>query len=128
MKLYERVARATDVGGQPYSPPTKNDAGGPPPDLVYTLHPDLCDTETYTLGHSNDVFVNTYGVHRLTDLNRPHRAPEYLCLLTHTMPIEEASYTVFANALGVARVDDPYLNCGVVASGSPDVWAGGGIV
>tara|TARA_Y100000310_G_C20072517_1_gene530057 strand:- start:178 stop:492 length:315 start_codon:yes stop_codon:yes gene_type:complete len=92
-------------------------------DIVATLHG--CDSVTTCLGKSTNVFVNKIGVHRLSDLNTTHQVPCGNNCCSHSQPVVSASPNVIVNLLGVARVGDPYLECGIVASGSENVFANG---
>lgn len=90
-------------------------------DTVNTKH--LCASTTTTLGASSNVLVNGIGAHRKTDKNTTHTLPCGSSCCPHSKPIVSASSNVIINNLGVARVDDSYSGCGVVASGSENVFA-----
>jgi len=79
-------------------------------------------------GKSDNVFVNTLGVSRKTDLNTSHKN----CNDNdeHTTAIKLGSTTVTVNGLGIGRIGDIVAegdveNCTSVSQGSPNVFAGG---
>jgi len=84
-----------------------------------TVH---CSTP-YRDGGSTDVFVNSIGVSRASDLNTAHLLPGTPCP-THVAPITTGSTTVFINNLGCGRIGDAVTACTSVAEGSEDVFAG----
>lgn len=73
---------------------------------------------------SGDVFVNGIPVSRQGDANTPHLKPGVPCP-SHSAVIAVGSTTVFVNGLGIGRVGDTLAGCTAVASGSPNVFAGG---
>ena len=73
---------------------------------------------------SSDVFVNSIGISRQGDHNTTHLKPPPPCP-PHTAPITTGSTTVFVNGKGCGRVGDAITACTSVASGSPNVFAGG---
>lgn len=69
---------------------------------------------------SPNVFANMIPVHRESDQWAVHCGPKSC----HPGVLAKGSSTVFANGLGVGRIADK-INCGdVIASGSPNVFAG----
>lgn len=66
---------------------------------------------------SNDVFVNGLAAHRLSDGWAMH--------CTHTSVLAGGSQTVYANGLELGRIGDPVACGSLVATGSPNVFAGG---
>lgn len=74
-------------------------------DVVNTGH-DVCaaPADIATLGGSDNVFVHGEPIHRLTDTNEEHTH----CPPVYSTLINDASETVFANNLGVARQGDTY--------------------
>lgn len=99
-------------------------ARGQGTDTVNTQHG--CASTTTTLGASPNVLVNNIGAHRKTDKNTSHTIPCGNSCCPHSRPIIGASPNVIINNLGVARVGDSYSGCGVVATGSKNVFANGG--
>ena len=93
-------------------------------DTVQTRHG--CASTTTTRDASNNVLVNNIGVHRHNDKNTTHAVPCGPSCCSHSRPIQTASSNVFANNRGVARVGDSYSGCGVVLTGSNNVYANGG--
>lgn len=91
-------------------------------DQVNTVHPICIAPGTIaTDTGSPNVFVNGISCHRMNDLNTPHTH----CPPVYGTPVVQASTTVFANGMGVARIGDTY-SCGAqIISGSPNVFAGG---
>lgn len=73
---------------------------------------------------SADVFVNGIPVSRQGDINTVHLLPGNPCP-AHAAPISSGSSTVFVNFKGLGRVGDGLSGCTAVASGSPNVFAGG---
>jgi uncharacterized Zn-binding protein involved in type VI secretion len=74
-------------------------------DVVNTGH--VCcvvPIDISTKGGSDSVFVHEKPIHRLTDTNEEHSH----CPPVYSTLISEASPTVFANNLAVARQGDPY--------------------
>ena len=76
------------------------------------------------LQRSPDVFVNGIGISRQGDNNTPHLLPPAICP-THAAPIAIGSTTVFVNGKGCGRIGDVITACTSVATGSPNVFAGG---
>ena len=99
-------------------------ARGDTKDTVNTLHG--CTSSTTTDKCSDNVFVNGTGIHRVTDTATTHTYPPNPPCPTHTPPLESGSPDVYANGLQVGRVGDPYTGCGVISSGSSNVFANGG--
>lgn len=98
-------------------------ARGATADSVKTNHG--CVASTTTEGKSSNVFVNGIGIHRKSDLNTSHIYPVGNSCPSHQTAISVGSSTVFANALGVARIGDSYTGGEEVSSGSSNVFAGG---
>ena len=73
---------------------------------------------------SDNVLVNGTGISRQGDNNTPHTLPGDPCP-SHSAPIAFGSTTVFVNGMGCGRVGDQILGCTSVATGSPNVFAGG---
>ena len=73
---------------------------------------------------SGDVFVNGIGISREGDHNTSHKKPGAPCP-DHTAPIATGSTKVFVNNKGCGRVGDTISGCTSVATGSPNVFAGG---
>jgi uncharacterized Zn-binding protein involved in type VI secretion len=73
---------------------------------------------------SPNVFANNIPVSRQGDVNTVHLLPGSPCP-AHAAPIAVGSTTVFANGVGIGRVDDALAGCTAVAAGSPTVIAGG---
>jgi uncharacterized Zn-binding protein involved in type VI secretion len=70
---------------------------------------------------STDVFINGIGAHRNSDAWSIHCDPEPSC---HGSVLSGGSGTVFVNGKPLGRVGDD-ISCGdVVATGSPNVFAG----
>lgn len=82
-----------------------------------------CSPMVRALG-SGDVFVNSIPWSREGDINTPHLLPGVPCPI-HVAPIESGSSTVFVNGKGAGRIGDSISGCTFVASGSPNVFAGG---
>jgi uncharacterized Zn-binding protein involved in type VI secretion len=84
-----------------------------------------CFPPRASIGGSGNVFINGIPAHRQGDGWKPHtctdpRTPHG----THAGSLAGGSPSVFANGLPLGRVGDP-VDCGsLVASGSPDVFAG----
>jgi uncharacterized Zn-binding protein involved in type VI secretion len=74
---------------------------------------------------SDTVFVNGTGVSRQGDVNTGHLLPGSPTCPTHVAPIAVGSTTVFINGKGCGRVGDTISSCTSVATGSPNVFAGG---
>ena len=74
---------------------------------------------------SPNVLVNKIPWSRMGDLNHPHLLPCPPGCCVHAAPIAKGSSTVFVNGRGACRVTDYVLACTVVATGSPNVFAGG---
>lgn len=74
---------------------------------------------------SDTVFVNGTGVSRQGDDNTGHLLPGSPTCPTHVAPIAVGSTTVFINGKGCGRVGDTISSCTSVATGSPNVFAGG---
>ncbi len=74
---------------------------------------------------SDTVFVNGTGISRQGDVNTGHLLPGSPTCPTHVAPIEVGSTTVFINGKGCGRVGDTISSCTSVATGSPNVFAGG---
>ena len=83
------------------------------------------------LAESPDVFVNHLsggsGISRQGDVNTPHLLPPAPCP-THQAPITTGSPTVFINGMGCGRIGDAVTACTVVATGSPNTFAGPGTI
>ena len=92
-------------------------------DQVQTRHG--CDSTTTTRECSNNVLVNGIGVHRFGDRNTTHAIPCGDSCCSHSKPINRGSPNVYANNKKIARVGDSYSGCGVVNSGSNNVYANG---
>ena len=73
---------------------------------------------------SLNVFVNGIPWSRMGDVNTPHKWGSK-CKNKHSMPIAIGSKTVFVNGRGAGRIGDYIVSCTVVATGSPNVFAGG---
>ena len=73
---------------------------------------------------SPNVFINRIPVSRQGDKNTVHLLPGVPCP-SHSAPIAAGSTSVFVNGKGMGRVGDELIDCTSVASGSPDVFAGG---
>ena len=73
---------------------------------------------------SGNVFVNGIGISRQGDVNTSHLLPGAPCP-PHTAPIATGSTTVFVNNKGCGRIGDAISGCTSVATGSPNVFAGG---
>lgn len=71
---------------------------------------------------SPDVFANGIPVHRQDDAWAPHTCPPIP--ETHASRLAMGSFTVFVNGKPLGRVGDPVACGGVVAAGSPNVFAG----
>lgn len=72
---------------------------------------------------SPDVFVNGRPVHRVGDHWQTHCCPAIPeC---HDSVLAEGSSTVFVNGRPLGRIGDPVACGSAVASGSPNVFAGG---
>ncbi len=70
---------------------------------------------------SPDVIVNGKGWHRKADLWDVHCCPP----VCHDGSAQDGSATVFVNGQPACRIGDP-VDCGSkMATGSPDVFAGG---
>ena len=74
---------------------------------------------------SDTVFVNGTGISRQGDVNTGHLLPGSPVCPTHAAPIAVGSTTVFINGKGCGRVGDTISSCTSVATGSPNVFAGG---
>jgi len=74
---------------------------------------------------SDTVFVNGTGISRQGDVNTGHLLPGSPTCPTHVAPIAVGSTTVFINGKGCGRVGDTISSCTSVATGSPNVFAGG---
>ena len=89
-----------------------------------------CSIPTRIQGVKN-VFVNGRPWSCMTHINDPHLKPNPTppppCIM-HTKPIAKGAMTVFVNGLPAGRVTDPVLDCTAVATGSPTVFAGGGVL
>ena len=89
-----------------------------------------CSTPTRIQGVKT-VFVNGRPWSCFTHINDPHLKPNPSppppCII-HSKPIAKGSPTVFIEGLMAGRVTDPVLNCTAVATGSPDVFAGDGMI
>tara|TARA_Y100000310_G_scaffold263713_1_gene274054 strand:+ start:341 stop:646 length:306 start_codon:yes stop_codon:yes gene_type:complete len=96
-------------------------ARGQSRDTVSTQHG--CASTTRTSGGSNNVFVNGIGVHREQDLNMNHSIPCGDSCCKHAERLTKGSNNVIVNGKGIARVGDKYNNCGIVLSGSENVYA-----
>ena len=84
-----------------------------------------CSVPARLQGSSN-VFVNGLPISRQGDLNTPHLLPPFVpACPTHTAPITLGSLTVRVNGRGCGRVGDYVASCTFVATGSPNVFAGG---
>jgi uncharacterized Zn-binding protein involved in type VI secretion len=70
------------------------------------------------------VFSNGIGISRQGDVNDVHLLPGVPCP-AHSAPIAVGSGTVFINGKGCGRVGDAIAGCTFVATGSPNVFAGG---
>jgi uncharacterized Zn-binding protein involved in type VI secretion len=73
---------------------------------------------------SSTVFVNGTGISRQGDNNTTHLLPGAPCP-SHAAPITTGSTTVFVNGKGCGRIGDGITACTSVATGSPNVFAGG---
>lgn len=73
---------------------------------------------------SSTVFVNGIPWSRQGDFNTTHLLPGVPCP-SHAAPIAVGSSTVKVNGRGAGRVGDAIAGCTAVASGSPNVFAGG---
>ena len=74
---------------------------------------------------SNNVFVNSRGVHRIRDAWGVHCKPCGKCSCCHGSKLRRGSSTVFSNNRQVARICDPVACRSLCATGSPNVRAGG---
>ena len=83
-----------------------------------------CSTPARAAGSPN-VFVNGIPWSRQRDINTPHLLPGDDPCYCHSAGIEIGSVTVRINGLGAGRVGDEVFGCTAVASGSPNVFAGG---
>ena len=72
---------------------------------------------------SPDVFVNRRPAHRQQDAWLPHTCPDIP--ETHASVQAAGSRTVYVNGRQLARIGDPVACGSAVATGSPDVFAGG---
>ena len=71
---------------------------------------------------SGNVFVNGRAVHRQNDGWTPHSCGDSP---PHSSSLARGSSTVFVNNQGAGRIGDP-IKCGsAIATGSPNVFAGG---
>jgi len=70
------------------------------------------------------VLCNGIGISRQGDVNDVHLLPGVPCP-SHSAPIAIGSSTVFINGRGCGRVGDAIAGCTSVATGSPNVFAGG---
>lgn len=89
---------------------------------ISTGHPH-CYPPTPAISGSNNVFVNGIAVNRVGDSWATHGAcPDHS---PHSGVSASGSSTVFCNNLSICRVGDS-ISCGdTMASGSPNVFAGG---
>ena len=71
---------------------------------------------------STDVLINGKGAHRQGDAWSSHCNPIPVC---HGSTLSGGCSTVFVNGKPLGRVGDSVACGGSVASGSPDVFAGG---
>lgn len=71
---------------------------------------------------SDNVFVNGIAAHREGDGWATHCNPTPIC---HASVLASGSSTVFVNGKQIGRVGDPVACGSTVASGSPNVFAGG---
>lgn len=69
---------------------------------------------------SEDVFVNSKGVHRVGDFWIPHKCNKKM----HDSTLAEGSPTVFVNGKAVGRIGDDIACGSVIAQGSPNVFSG----
>ena len=84
-----------------------------------------CSVPARLQGSSN-VFVNGLPISRQGDLNTPHLLPPFVpACPTHAAPITLGSLTVRVNGRGCGRIGDYVATCTIVATGSPNVFAGG---
>jgi len=83
-----------------------------------------CSTPVRAVG-SPTVFVNGIPWSRQSDSNTPHLLPGDDPCTVHSASISSGSSTVKINGLGAGRVGDGIGGCTMVASGSPNVFAGG---
>ena len=84
-----------------------------------------CSVPARLQGSSN-VFVNGLPISRQGDLNTPHLLPPFVpACPTHAAPITLGSLTVRVNGRGCGRIGDYVTTCTIVATGSPNVFAGG---
>ena len=74
---------------------------------------------------SPNVYVNFIPWSRMGDLNFPHLLPCGVGCCVHAAPIGKGSSKVFVNGRGAGRVTDYVLGCTAVATGAPNVFAGG---
>lgn len=80
-----------------------------------------CFPPRMNIGSSSDVMVDNKGVHRKTDKWLQHCCPKQGC---HDAITSTASETVFANNLGIARINDK-VSCGsTIKQGSSTVFIG----
>ena len=70
------------------------------------------------------MLCNGIGISRQGDVNDVHLLPGVPCP-SHSAPIAIGSSTVFINGRGCGRVGDAIAGCTSVATGSPNVFAGG---
>jgi len=83
-----------------------------------------CSTPARAAGSPN-VFVNGIPWSRQGDINTPHLIPGDSPCYVHSAAISVGSVTVRVNGFGAGRVGDVIGGCSAVASGSPNVFAGG---
>ena len=75
---------------------------------------------------SLNVRVNGIPVSRQGDLNTVHQLPPFVpACPAHAAPITLGSFTVRVNGRGCGRIGDSVAGCTFVATGSPNVFAGG---
>ena len=74
-------------------------------------------------GASPNVFVNGIAVHRQGDAWAAHTCPAIP--ETHASILAAGSSSVYVNGKQVGRIGDPVACGSAVASGSPNVFAGG---
>lgn len=99
----------------PVSPPTR-----PAVRLADVCSGHGCYPPRSNIMASTDVYVNSFGWHRIGDPWAVHACGDN----AHSATLATGSMTVYVNSRGVARVGD-LVACGsVCAMGSPNVGAG----
>jgi uncharacterized Zn-binding protein involved in type VI secretion len=85
-----------------------------------------CSVPTRIEG-AKTVLVNGIPWSCFTHKNDPHLkpVPGIPPCINHQAPIAKGSTTVFIETLGAGRITDSVMDCTAVATGSPDVFAGG---